>query len=76
MIGSFEKFLVTKADLEGNSDEKQTQQKALETLKRKRAKRAAQEGCERTMLDQRPRNLPMHDISPADVEMTKKSSYA
>lgn len=44
---SFEKFLVTKADLEGNSDEKQTQQKALETLKRKRAKRAAQEGCER-----------------------------
>ncbi|VDM08172.1 unnamed protein product [Wuchereria bancrofti] len=67
MIGSFEKFLVTKADLEGNSDEKQAQQKALETLKRKRV---AQEDCERTMLDQRPKSLPMHDISPADVEMT------
>ncbi|EJW77246.1 hypothetical protein WUBG_11846, partial [Wuchereria bancrofti] len=23
-----------------------------------------------TMLDQRPKSLPMHDISPADVEMT------
>lgn len=44
---SFEKFLVTKADLEGDSDEKQAQQKALETLKRKRAKRSSQEDCGR-----------------------------
>ncbi|VDO27497.1 unnamed protein product [Onchocerca flexuosa] len=48
MTGSFEKFLVTKADLEGDSDEKQAQQKAFETLRRKRTKRSSQENCGRT----------------------------
>ncbi|EJD76296.1 CBR-EMB-27 protein [Loa loa] len=70
MTGLFEKFLVTKADLEGDSDEKQAQQKALETLKRKRTKRGSQEDCGRKMLDQRPKNFPAHVIIPTDVEMT------
>ncbi|VDK70239.1 unnamed protein product [Litomosoides sigmodontis] len=67
MTGSFEKFLVTKADLEGDSYEKQAQQKALETLRRKRTKRMSQEDCERRMLDQRAKT---HDINGTDVEMT------
>ncbi|KAL4003184.1 Tetratricopeptide repeat family protein [Acanthocheilonema viteae] len=67
MIGSFEKFLVTKADLEGDAYEKQAQQKALETLKRKRTKRGSQEDYGRRMLDQRAKT---HDINSADVEMT------
>ncbi|CAG9539119.1 unnamed protein product [Cercopithifilaria johnstoni] len=62
----FEKFLVTKADLEGDSYEKQAQQKALETLKRKRAKRGSQEDCGRRVLDQR---IKTHDTNPTDVEM-------
>ncbi|CAG9539118.1 unnamed protein product [Cercopithifilaria johnstoni] len=66
MIGPFEKFLVTKADLEGDSYEKQAQQKALETLKRKRAKRGSQEDCGRRVLDQR---IKTHDTNPTDVEM-------
>ncbi|VDK66443.1 unnamed protein product [Onchocerca ochengi] len=70
MTGSFEKFLVTKADLEGDSDEKQAQQKAFETLRRKRTKRSSQENYGRKMLDQRPKILPIHDVNPADVEMT------
>lgn len=45
ILQSFEKFMVTKADLEGDSHEKQAQQKALETLKRKRTKRGLQEDC-------------------------------
>ncbi|MCP9259431.1 Cell division cycle protein 16-like protein [Dirofilaria immitis] len=70
MTGSFEKFLVTKADLEGDSFEKQAQQKAFEILRKKRTKYSSKEECERKMLDQRLKAFPTHDISPEDVEMT------
>uniref|UniRef100_A0A915PZK6 Uncharacterized protein n=1 Tax=Setaria digitata TaxID=48799 RepID=A0A915PZK6_9BILA len=69
MAGSFERFLVTKADLEGDIDEKQAQLKAFETLKRKRTKRSCNDDCGRKILDQRVKVLPAHD-NPLDVEMT------